>query len=261
MTQDQATIKVHWLNGSRAQSILFLLELLQVPYELEIYHRQSNKLAPPELTKIHPLGKSPVVTVTPPGGGEPIVLAETAFIVQYLSEHFGDGSLVPKRWKDGQEGKVGGETEEWMRYQYLMYYAEGSFMSMMLMYYVFDGIRGPQVPFFIRPLTRMVANQVLGQLVTPTLQKHFAMLNSYVEKAPYLAGGEHITGADVALAYPIVGIKTGGTIDNMAEWDKGTFPETYPKLWEYMERIQQDPAWQRSVDKIKEIEGKFSLLP
>lgn len=96
-------------------------------------------MAPPELTKIHPLGKSPVVTVTPPGGGEPIVLAETAFVVQYLSEHFGDGSLVPKRWKDGQEGKVGGETAEWMRYQYIMYYAEGSFMSMMTMYFIFDG--------------------------------------------------------------------------------------------------------------------------
>lgn len=113
--------------------------MLQVPYELEVYHRDKNKLAPPELTKIHPLGKSPVVTVTPPGGGEPIVLAETAFIVQYLSEHFGNGSLVPKRWKDGQEGKIGGETEEWKRYQYIMYYAEGSFMSMMLMYFIFDG--------------------------------------------------------------------------------------------------------------------------
>jgi len=261
MAQDQATITVHWLNGSRAQSIVFLLELLQVPYELEVYHRDKNKLAPPELTKIHPLGKSPVVTVTPPGGGERIVLAETAFIVQYLSEHFGNGSLVPKRWKDGQEGKVGGETEEWMRYQYIMYAAEGSFMSMLTMYFIFDTLRGPGIPFYIRPLTRMVANQVLGGLVTPTLQKHFGMFNSFVENAPYLAGGEHITGADVALAYAIVALKTVGDFDAMAEWEKGTFPETYPKLWEYMERIRQDPAWQKSVDKIETIEGKFDIRP
>ena len=128
------------LNGSRAQGILYLLELLEVPYELDIYHRGKDKLAPPELTKIHPLGKSPVVTVTPSGGGEPIVLAETAFIVQYLCEHFGNGkSLVPKRWKDGKEGQVGGETEEWMKYQYIMYYNEGSFMAMMTKYFIFDG--------------------------------------------------------------------------------------------------------------------------
>lgn len=106
----------------------------------------------------------------------------------------------------------------------------------------------------------MVVNQVLGLLVTPTLTKHFDMLNSFVEKAPYLAGG-HLTGADAALAYPIVALKTVGNFDAMAEWEKGTFPETYPKLWEYMERIQQDPAWQRSVEKIKEVEGKFSILP
>lgn len=122
------------------------------------------------------------------------------------------------------------------------------------------GLRGPAIPFFIRPLTRMVVNQVLGLLVTPTLTKHFAMLNSFVEKAPYLAGG-HLTGADTALAYPIVALKTVGNFDAMAEWEKGTFAETYPKLWEYMERIQQDPAWQRSVEKIKEVEGKFSILP
>lgn len=106
----------------------------------------------------------------------------------------------------------------------------------------------------------MVVNQVIGMLIAPTLTKHFGMLNSFAEQAPYLAGGEHITGADAALAYPIVALKTAG-FDDMAEWEKGTFPETYPKLWEYMDRIKQDPAWLRSVEKIKEIEGKFSILP
>lgn len=107
----------------------------------------------------------------------------------------------------------------------------------------------------------MVANQVMGMLISPTLQKHFGMLNSFVEKAAYLAGGEHITAADVTLAYPIVALKTVGDFDAMAEWEKGTFPDTYPKLWEYMDRIKQDPAWLRSVEKIKEFEGKFGILP
>jgi glutathione S-transferase len=87
------------------------------------------------------------------------------------------------------------------------------------------------------------------------------MLNSYAERAPYLAGGEHITGADAALAYPIVALKTVGNFDTMAEWEKGSFEETYPKLWEYMGRIKEHPAWVRSVEKIKEIEGKFNILP
>jgi glutathione S-transferase len=130
------------LNGSRAQSILWLLEELEIPYDLEIYHRQKNMLAPRELRNVHPLGKSPAITVTSPNVSEPIVLAETAFIVQYMCDHFPKGkTLVPQRWKDGREGKVGGETEEWMRYQYLMHYIEGSFMPTMVLNLILSGMQ------------------------------------------------------------------------------------------------------------------------
>lgn len=88
-----------------------------------------NKLAPPELAKIHPLGKSPVITITAPGASEPVVIAESGFIFQYLAEHFKEKKdLAPKRWKDGQESKLLGETEAWMRYQYFLHYSEGSLM-------------------------------------------------------------------------------------------------------------------------------------
>ncbi|KAK7711470.1 bifunctional glutathione transferase/peroxidase [Diaporthe eres] len=105
--------------------------------------KQSNMLAPPELEKVHPLGKSPVITVTAPGSSEPVVLAESGFIFQYLCDHFAQGkTIVPKRWKEGQEGKVLGETEAWMRYSYLLHYAEGSFMPNLVMYLVLSGMSG-----------------------------------------------------------------------------------------------------------------------
>ena len=115
-----------------------------------MYHREKSFLAPPELAKIHPLGKSPVVTIAAPGVAEPITLAESPFIVQYLSEHFPKGQdLVPKRWKDGQEGKIGGETGQWMRYQYLMYFSEGSFMAALVRYFIMSGMFSPP-PFLSR---------------------------------------------------------------------------------------------------------------
>ena len=123
------TLIVHHLNNSRSQRILWLLEELSIPYELEIFHRQANKLAPPELKKVHGLGKSPVLTVTAAGASEPVVIAESAFIIEYLLDHFAhDSTLLPKRYREGQEGKVGGETEEWMRFRFLLHYSEGSFM-------------------------------------------------------------------------------------------------------------------------------------
>ena len=56
-------IVVHHLNNSRSQRILWLLEELELPYEVKRYQRDPQTLlAPPELRKIHPLGKSPVIT-------------------------------------------------------------------------------------------------------------------------------------------------------------------------------------------------------
>ena len=114
------------LEKSRSQRILWLLEELKVEYELKTYKRK-NMLAPPELKQIHPLGKSPIISVQAEGMSEPLVLAESGLIIEYIIDHFGP-HLAPKRYKEGKEGQVGGETEEWIRYRYFMYYGEGSLM-------------------------------------------------------------------------------------------------------------------------------------
>ena len=73
------------LETSRAQRILWLFEELKVPYQLKTYKRTKERFAPAELKEVHPLGKSPVVTIEVPGR-EPLVLAESASIVEYLCE-------------------------------------------------------------------------------------------------------------------------------------------------------------------------------
>jgi len=58
-------IIVHHLDKSRSHRILWLLEELNVPYEIKEYKRNKDTmLSPPELKKIHPLGKSPVIEDT-----------------------------------------------------------------------------------------------------------------------------------------------------------------------------------------------------
>lgn len=148
---EKPTIKLYWyvndskitiptlvpntcrLEQSRSQRIVWLLEELKLPYELQIFHRDpQTHFAPPELKKIHALGKSPVISIAAPGSDEPVVIAESGFIVEYLLDHFGqETTLIPKRYKDGQEGKVGGETEQWLRFKYFLHYAEGSLMPFM----------------------------------------------------------------------------------------------------------------------------------
>lgn len=76
-------IVLHHLNNSRSQRILWLLEELNLNYEIKYYQRQADLTAPPELKAIHLLGKSPVIT-----DGKHTI-AESGAIVEYLISRLG----------------------------------------------------------------------------------------------------------------------------------------------------------------------------
>jgi len=55
-------LKIHHLNDSRSQRILWLLEELDVPYEIVRYERHpQTQLGQEYLHAVHPLGTSPVL--------------------------------------------------------------------------------------------------------------------------------------------------------------------------------------------------------
>lgn len=133
MQNDKPKVTLHWLERSRSQRIIWLLqECKGLDWDVKVYKRQSNQLAPPTLKEVHPLGKSPVITVEASTLSKPIVIAESAAIIEYLCDHFAP-HLVPKRYQEGKEGQVGGETESWLRYRFFMHYAEGSLMTLLLL--------------------------------------------------------------------------------------------------------------------------------
>src|SRR3979409_1015200 len=114
-------LTLHHLNDSRSQRILWLLEELGTPYEMKRYQRDARtRLAPPELTAVHPLGKSPVIT-----DGD-VRLGESGGIVDYIIRTYGKGAMMPA------PGSADYETyNEWL------HYAEGSAMlPLMLNFYV-----------------------------------------------------------------------------------------------------------------------------
>ncbi|KAJ7287065.1 glutathione S-transferase [Mycena rebaudengoi] len=236
-------ITLHWLERSRSQRILWLLEEARVPYEIKTYKRDpATSLAPPELLKIHPLGKSPVITV----GDE--VIAESGPIVEYLSDHFGT-SLIPTKWKEGREGKVGGETAEFMRYRYYLHYTEGSLMSLMVLSIVPGRIKSSPVPFFIRPITSRIAAG-LYDYINPELRKHFAFMEEQLATAPgggpYLCGAK-LTSADILMSFPLTAAQGRSPLNK----------EAFPKLWAYTELLKQSEGYKRAAAKIVEVVGKF----
>ncbi|KAG9239261.1 hypothetical protein BJ875DRAFT_366144, partial [Amylocarpus encephaloides] len=241
------------LEQSRSQRILWLLEELNVPYEIEIFHRDPiTHLAPPELKQVHALGKSPIISVTSSDPDRSVVIAESALIIEYLLDHFGQNStLLPKRYKEGQDGKIGGENEEWLRFRYFMHYAEGSLMSLMLIALI-AGRKNSPVPFFIKPITSSIAGKIHSGFLDPNFKTHFEFLESQIASSPsggkYLCG-PNLTGADILLSFPLIAGKERA----------GLTQEKYPKLFDYVGRLEKEPGYEKAVQKIIDIDGKFEV--
>lgn len=110
-------LKVHHLNNSRSQRIVWLMEELGVDYEIVPYQRDAaTNLAPPELNAVHPLGKSPVIT------DGAVTIAESGAIVEYVVARYGGGRFRPDPASDAHVA-----YSEWL------HYSEGSAMLPLMM--------------------------------------------------------------------------------------------------------------------------------
>jgi glutathione S-transferase len=177
------TIIVHHLENSRSQRILWMLEELGMPYEVRRYKRnKQTMLAPPELKKVHPLGKSPVIEDSDDGR----VIAETGAIIEYLVEK-ADGRLGPQAHRDSV-----------LRYRQFLHYAEGSMMPPLLVKLVVN-----RIPF----LGKKVAKRI-----QPMIDVHLDYVESELAQRPWFAG-EEISGADIMMSFPLEAARNRAGLD------------------------------------------------
>jgi len=215
-------ITVHHLNNSRSQRILWMLEELELPYEIKHYQRDPRTLlAPPELRRIHPLGKSPVIS-----DGE-LTLAESGAIIEYLADRYGQGRLLPPPG-----------TPERLRSTYWLHYAEGSAMPPLLLKLVFSRLPKSPAPFFVKPLLRGIAGKVQRVFVDPQLKTHLDYLEGELAHAPWF-GGAQFGAADIQMSFPL----------EAATSRAGLSAGSHPRLWDFLERIHARPAYRRALER------------
>jgi glutathione S-transferase len=220
-------ITVHHLNNSRSQRVLWLLEELEVPYDVKRYERHpATMLAPASLKAVHPLGKSPVITE------DGAAIAESGAIVEYLVERYGQRLAPPP-----------GTPERW-RYTYWLHYAEGSAMPPLLMKLIFERLKSARMPFFARPIARRLADRVLGQFVDPQIRLHLDFMESELGKSAWFAGDD-FTAADIQMSFPLEAAAARGGLD-----------ERRPKLTAFLARAHARPAYQRALER----GGRYELL-
>jgi glutathione S-transferase len=200
--------------------VLWLLEELELPYEIVRYERDpETMLAPPSLAKVHPLGKSPVIT------DDDRTIAESAAILEYLVERHGQGRLVPKPG-----------TPQHLRYRYFMHYAEGSLMPPLLVRLLCNRVRAAPLPFFLKPVANRIAEGVDTKYTMPNLERHAAFIDAELTDSKWFAGDE-FTVADIQMSYPIEALVQ--RVSNLAT----------DRLRDYAARIRERPAYRRAVDK------------
>ncbi len=221
-------IVVHHLNNSRSQRILWLLEELGLDYDIKRYQRDpKTMLAPPELRRIHPLGKSPVIT-----DGD-LTLAESGAIVEYLVGRYGNGRLVPAA-----------DTPEKLRYTYWLHYAEGSMMPPLLMKLIFDRIERAPMPFFAKPIARAIAKKTKASFIEPNINRHLDYMEAELGKAAWFAG-ETFSAADIQMSFPLEAATVRGGL-NLSR----------PKLMTFLDRIHSRPAYKKAIER----GGEYQLL-
>ena len=214
-------IVVHHLNNSRSQRILWLLEELGLTYDIKRYERdKKTMLAPPELRKVHPLGKSPVVT------DDDLTLAESGAIIEYLVERYGDGCFAPAR-----------QLPAYLRYRYWLHYAEGSIMPPLLLKLVFDKIETSPMPFFVKPIAKAISGKANSSFIMPQINTHLDYLEDELGKGKWFVGND-FTAADVQLSFPIEAAAARGGLD-----------ASRPRLMDYLKRIHARPAYQRAIER------------
>ncbi len=163
-------IKIHHLNESRSQRILWFLEELGAPYEIISYARDAEtRLAPPELKAVHPLGKSPVLE------DGAVKIAESGAIVEYLAAKYGDGRFARR------EG-----SPEWPAYIEWLHYAEGSAM----------------LPLMLGMYTGRLdeAGAPLKPRIDSETHNHISYVNATLEGRQFFVG-DSLTGADIQMSF------------------------------------------------------------
>lgn len=185
-------IKLHHLNKSRSKRIIWLLEELNVDYEIVAYQRNKETfLAPDELKQVHPLGKSPVIE------DDGLIVAESGAITDYLITKYGNGKFAPP---------VG--TAEYVDYQQWLHFAESSAILPLLlkMFVQKDGAK----------------TQFLAGYADAESAKVISYFNDRLAGKRYLVG-DTLTGADFMMSFIVEIVKNSGQLahfSNLVNYDE-----------------------------------------
>lgn len=200
-------IKIHHLGVSQSDRVVWLMEELGLPYEIEWYDRGPDMLAPSEYRALHPAGTAPVIE-----DGD-VVLCESAAIVEYIIQRHGNGKLG-----------VSPTQPNYPDYLFWMTFSNSV-----------------QSTFFMRLIERQFSEEVRNANPGPSLvdrreSTYYQCLEDRLGEVDYLAGSE-FTGADIMMMFNLTTLARfgGRTIGDL------------PNVQAYVARVTARPAYFKAM--------------
>lgn len=176
-------MKLHHLNASRSQRIVWLIQELGADVEIVHHERDATtRLAPSVLLDLHPMGKSPLLE-----DGE-TVIAETGAIAQYLLARFDtDHALHPRA-----------DDADFPRYLEWMHAAEGSvFLPGLFSFYLMNA---------------QLTEHPLAAMLGAEAAKAAGAIETHLSQHAYFAG-ERFSAADCLMGFQVQNTAMRGSLD------------------------------------------------
>lgn len=105
------------------------------------------------------------------------------------------------------------------------------------------------MPFFIKPIPRLVASKVEEAFLNRNVYSNLAFLEERLSTAPdggpFLCG-KQLTAADIMMSFPVIAASL-----------RIPFKDKYPHLQAYVETLEKEEGYRRAVAKVEEVDGKF----
>lgn len=213
-------LTIHHLNNSRSQRILWMMEELELNYEIKHYQRDlKTSLAPIALKAVHPLGKAPILE-----DGDRVI-AESGVIIDHLARNYGDGLLLPEAGSPAMD-----------QYQFWLHFAEGSVMPPLVMSLVMNKIRENAKPLPIKIIAKQIVQRVMSSFVNPNVQANLAFIDEHLGANEWFAG-DAISGADIQMSFPLEACVMRGLAAN------------YPNINAFVQRIHARDAYKVALEK------------
>ncbi len=200
-------MKLHHAPGSRSTRIVWLLEELGLPYDIQFHKLGDRAMRSAEYLKVHPMGRVPALE------DNGVVIHESGAIVEYILTRYGAGRMLP-------------DVKSPLYAQYLqwLHYSEGMMMPQVNVIMV--------ETVFLPPERR---NEVNVDRATKLLTRSLDAVELQLENGEEFLAGE-FTGADIMTGHACIAAKRLNA--DMSE---------KPNVSAYVDRLTSRTAYQKAL--------------